>query len=427
MTARDDFDRRLTAWFAADAPAREPEHLLGSVLARTARTRRRPAWLIPERWILMSTVSSAATAAPRVPWRLVGAAALLILALVVGAVLIAGNQPRDLPAPFGPAANGLLAFSADGDIHTVDPATGTTRAVISGPESDSDPVWSLDGSRFAFLRRAEGGAQLYVARADGGDLRSITPEPISGIESVSFSPDGKSVLFGYFPDLGLRGIALAAVDGSGVRPIDVGMEAIQPSFRPPNGDEIMFIGRGGTALYGADSDGSDVRELIRPPARYQIYDARYSPDGSRIAYNIVNLSVPEWTTRTGIVAADGTGERLIDAEQTWLWDWGVAWSNDGTRLALVRGYESIGPAGSRVAAMPVDGSGAGVETDPSLTLAASENAYLSWAPDDSMILLTETDSGGSFVQQLLIDPNTANVRSAPWTAAGHAAWQRVAP
>jgi hypothetical protein len=47
MTARDDFDGLLSAWFDDDAPGREPEHLLGQVLARTARTRRRPAWLVP--------------------------------------------------------------------------------------------------------------------------------------------------------------------------------------------------------------------------------------------------------------------------------------------------------------------------------------------------------------------------------------------
>ena len=51
MTARDDFDRHVAAWLSTDAPTSEPEHLLGEVLARTARTRRRSAWRIPERWI----------------------------------------------------------------------------------------------------------------------------------------------------------------------------------------------------------------------------------------------------------------------------------------------------------------------------------------------------------------------------------------
>ena len=49
MTTHDDFDRRLTAWLEATAPAREPESLAERVLARTAATRRRPAWAILER------------------------------------------------------------------------------------------------------------------------------------------------------------------------------------------------------------------------------------------------------------------------------------------------------------------------------------------------------------------------------------------
>ena len=35
MTTRD-VDRLLTTWLEADAPVREPDHLLGDVLARTS-------------------------------------------------------------------------------------------------------------------------------------------------------------------------------------------------------------------------------------------------------------------------------------------------------------------------------------------------------------------------------------------------------
>ena len=58
MTTHDDFDRRLTAWLEATAPAREPESLAERVLARTAATRRRPAWAIPERWTPVTSMTS---------------------------------------------------------------------------------------------------------------------------------------------------------------------------------------------------------------------------------------------------------------------------------------------------------------------------------------------------------------------------------
>ncbi|HEU5224568.1 MAG TPA: hypothetical protein VFV29_02085, partial [Actinomycetota bacterium] len=71
MTVRDDLDRHVAAWLTADAPTSPPEHLLGEVLAQTARTRRRPAWRIPERWIQMSAITSRVATPPGMPWRII--------------------------------------------------------------------------------------------------------------------------------------------------------------------------------------------------------------------------------------------------------------------------------------------------------------------------------------------------------------------
>jgi hypothetical protein len=198
VNTRDDLDRRLAAWFAADAAAREPEHLLGQVLARTARTRRRPAWRVPERWIPMSVTTTHVAHGPRIPWRMVGLTTLLIVALVVGAVLISGSQTRKLPAPFGQAANGLIAYHAAGDILVADPVTGTVTTIVGGATSDSDPVWSLDGSQLSFVRDAGSGTgQLYAANADGTSQRLLTRDKLVGIRSHGFSPDGSRILFTY--------------------------------------------------------------------------------------------------------------------------------------------------------------------------------------------------------------------------------------
>src|SRR5262245_48957726 len=115
MTVRDDLDRHVAAWLTADAPTSPPEHLLGEVLARTARTGRRPAWRIPERWIPMSAITTRIATPPGVPWRTIAVAAVL-LALLAGAVLVAGSLRQRVPPPFGPAANGALHYSVEGDL-----------------------------------------------------------------------------------------------------------------------------------------------------------------------------------------------------------------------------------------------------------------------------------------------------------------------
>src|SRR5262245_55008402 len=102
MTARYDADPRLSAWLDDVAPAREPEHLLGTVLARTARTKRRPAWRIPERWFSMSVITTRVSPAPQVPWRLI-ALAVMLAALLVAAALVAGGKFRPVAPPYGPA------------------------------------------------------------------------------------------------------------------------------------------------------------------------------------------------------------------------------------------------------------------------------------------------------------------------------------
>src|SRR5512145_2997152 len=98
MTVRDDLDRHVAAWLATDAPTSPPEHLLDDVLARTARTRRRAAWRIPERWIPMSAITSRLATPPGVPWRTIAVAAVLI-ALIAGALLVAGSLRNRVPPP----------------------------------------------------------------------------------------------------------------------------------------------------------------------------------------------------------------------------------------------------------------------------------------------------------------------------------------
>ncbi len=76
---------------------------------------------------------------------------MLSLLLLVAIALYAGSRPR-VPPPFGPAANGLVAYAQDGDIYTVDPVTGTRHLIMTGRDIDSDPRWSPNGLRLAFLR-----------------------------------------------------------------------------------------------------------------------------------------------------------------------------------------------------------------------------------------------------------------------------------
>jgi WD40 repeat protein len=101
-----------------------------------------------------------------------------------------------------------------------------------------------------------------------------------------------------------------------------------------------------------------------------------------------------------------------------------AWSNDGKRLVIVRGYSTRNQE-ITLAVLPTDGSAVGIETDRGLTGCC--DTITEWAPDDQSILISPTDQAGVLKQQLLLDPFTGASRSTRWAATSDPAWQRRAP
>ena len=109
---------------------------------------------------------------------------VLIGALAAGLIL-AATRPKPPPL-FGPAGNGLVVMSRDGDIFTVDTGTGAATAIVTGPEIDSDPLL-VTGRTTLLFRRASAEQPdadfLMVARANGSGLKQLTPEPMTGLDS----------------------------------------------------------------------------------------------------------------------------------------------------------------------------------------------------------------------------------------------------
>ena len=132
------------------------------------------------------TTPRAATA--RIPWRAMGVLALIAILMAAAIALYAGSQ-RHVPPPFGPAVNGLIPYVVNGDIFVGDPVTGTTRLVVGGPGNDNTASFSPDGTQISFLRDMPTGEDIYVARADGSDVRKIMSAPLGGLATVGWTPD----------------------------------------------------------------------------------------------------------------------------------------------------------------------------------------------------------------------------------------------
>jgi hypothetical protein len=334
MTAHND-DRLLSAWLHDTAPAREPEHLLGEVLARTARTRRRAAWRNLERFDLMSAISARFAPATPVPWRLIAVAAALLLAVAAGIALLSSGSIRHPAPPYGLAANGGVVYSRSGEIVVADSPTSAPRPLVAGSTGfDEVPIFSPDGTRLSFFRGPDGATGVWVANADGSDAHEIAGPWPGFPASVDWSPQGDLLVMNSMDPDG-TGLVLVRTDGSGTSTIATpGLVNVDfPQFRPPAGGQITFRAldaQNDFGFYIVNRDGSGLRQL-RLDAGFQqddyydenrefyFDDLTWNSAGTQIAFHTLEPapdSVAGPGFRIHIAGVDGAGtvttERILE-------------------------------------------------------------------------------------------------------------------
>ena len=426
MTAYDRFERDLPGDLETLARPQTPDYLI-DILSRTATASQRPAWTFPERWLPMADTVSRPAFVPRMPMRLIAVALLVVALLIAGAVFV-GSRQQKLPPPFGPAANGLVVYAKGGDIFTADPVTGVATAIVSGPETDIDPEFSLDGTRILFSRQ-RGSANAYdelVANANGSGVRVVTSEPLTTDERAHLTSDGSAVI----ATLQGRIQRIDVSGGGGTSDIAVGRWT-DGTIRATD-DAILFENDETPAidLWVMKADGSDKRLLWDPhiDANYSdLSEYRWSPDGTKIAYI---CSDPE--THAGsnvcIMNADGSAPHQLTHEGADWWEAGLQWSPDSRSVAFTRKQLAPGSTGyldRPIGIMPLDG-GPIVEVGPT----PGVETDFAFSPDGKSLLtlptLISSHVDASPVKPTQIDLVDGRVHAMSFDVGSWPSWQRAA-
>ena len=421
MNRLENLERDLAIWFADTAAPRVPD-FTDDILRLTAGTRQRPRWSFPERWLPMSVITLGRQTLKPLPWRTIGLLAALALLIAAAFAFYIGSQPR-LPAPFGLAANGLVAYGKNGDIYSVDPGTGSRQLIIGGPTVDFDPHYSLDGTRLAFRRATPDGELLVFANVDGSQEVVSEAPPLVDANTIAWSPDGRSVAFSSTTD-GKRPIVIVDARTGRARNLDVGMPTEEVSWRPPDGRELLFLGGDpdNLGLFLVAPDGTALRRAVAiPPNQGTLFPTGWLPSGDRIVFQ--RTDPVTGMLRLHVVSIDGSSDVVIQSSEGDRFNAGFGRiSNGGDRLLFLDGGDACAVLDSCNWL-----SVASVAGGPSRRITPDHPApygvTYQWSPDDRWIL-TRDSSGGPVS---VIDPNTGAHEQPAWVADGAGSSQRLAP
>ena len=232
------------------------------------------------------------------------------------------QQPPALPQQT--VGTGRIAFASnfqgDYEIYTIDPDGSNLVRLTDRPGEDWLPAWSPDGSKIAYqyMCAEHGVFHLCFMNADGSDVRCLKPtiqgNPVS-VQRPAWSPDGRSFVFSAESMSQPTTVNSISADGSTLTTLSTGRD---PSWSPAD-SRITFMDNG--QVFVINADGSGKQQLTNNPG-YCMYPT-WSPDGTRIAYSVDGQGLH-------IMNADGSGDQVIAPNTSW----GLAWSPDGSQLAL---------------------------------------------------------------------------------------------
>ena len=192
------------------------------------------------------------------------------------------NRNGDVTGTISPPPGGLsqLQLSPDGtrvavscksdenasDLWLIDLKRGAPTRLTFGPGLNNRPLWSPDGKRLAYQSNRNGPFDLFTRPASGGGVDSLVfASPTRWKEPLSWSPDGRWIVFWAIEKETGGDLLLAAADGSG---------KVETYLKTPATEWYPSISPDGRWLaYSSNESGRFeiyVQSFPSPGAKYQV-------------------------------------------------------------------------------------------------------------------------------------------------------------
>ncbi len=237
-------------------------------------------------------------------------------------------------------------------------ATGERYQLTHAKKSSSDPRWSPDSKRIAFLSDRDGTEQIYMISPAGGEAAQLTHFEV-GVNAFEWSPDGKRIAFS-----------------------STGPEPKAKKDRKDKYGEFEIVQADYTMvhLWTLNADEEKPKpEALTTGTQFSVGGFHWSPDSKDIAFSATrdpDLSSGDTSDIYVVRLSDKYVKKLVDAPGP---DRNPIWSPDGSQIAYESGRE-FSFLNSRIAIVAAEGGKPRViaesfDEDPQLLAWASSGIY----------------------------------------------------